>query len=248
MDMNSLKLRLDKEVAYRNRDSELSYERPDPLLVASRYKDEKIALICALFAYGNAKQIVKFLDSLDFSLLEASEDKIRQNLQGFKYRFQTDKDIIALFIALKRLDRSIEEIVYQGYSRNRDIKEGLWELIRALREAYDYDSRGYSFLIGKIPKNKNYAPFKRYMMYFRWMVRKDLLDLGLWRSIKRSDLIIPLDTHTHAVSLRLGLLKRKSYDMKSAIELTNTLKSFDPDDPIKYDFALYRIGQESIEV
>ncbi len=248
MDIEKLKQRLDEEVASRNSKSELSLERPDPLLIASRYKDEKIALICALFAYGNAKQIVKFLDSLEFSLLEASDEKIKQSLKGFKYRFQTSEDIVALFIALKRLDRSIEEIVRQGYEVNGDIRDGLWELIGALREAYDYDSRGYSFLIGKIPKNKNYAPFKRYMMYFRWMVRKDFLDLGLWSGIDKSDLIIPLDTHTHTVSLKLGLLKRKSYDMKSAIELTNTLKSFDKNDPIKYDFALYRIGQEQIDI
>jgi len=83
-------------------------------------------------------------------------------------------------------------------------------------------------------------------MYFRWMVREDKLDLGLWSGIKKSNLIIPLDTHTHKVSLKLGLISRKSYDLKSAINLTNALKEFDNLDPIKYDFALYRIGQEGL--
>jgi len=83
-------------------------------------------------------------------------------------------------------------------------------------------------------------------MYFRWMVREDKLDLGLWSGIKKSNLIIPLDTHTHKVSLKLGLISRKSYDLKSAINLTNALKEFDSLDPIKYDFALYRIGQEGL--
>ena len=57
---------------------------------------------------------------------------------------------------------------------------------------------------------------------------------------------MPLDTHTFHVSRRLGLLKRKTYDMKASIELTGTLRSFDKSDPVKYDFALYRLGQEHL--
>jgi uncharacterized protein (TIGR02757 family) len=68
--------------------------------------------------------------------------------------------------------------------------------------------------------------------------------LGLWSSIDRANLIIPLDTHTFNVSRRLGLLKRKSYDLKSAILLTQKLREFDSADPLKYDFAIYRLGQE----
>jgi uncharacterized protein (TIGR02757 family) len=80
------------------------------------------------------------------------------------------------------------------------------------------------------------------------MVRSDEIDLGLWSGVDRSNLLIPLDTHTFNVSKKLGLLKRKSYDLKAVLELTDTLKSFDKSDPIKYDFALYRIGQEGIEI
>ena len=72
---------LDKEVKARNNSSELSYEKPDPLLIASQFQDESIALICALFAYGNAGLIVKFLQSLDFPLLESSEEKIKKELE-----------------------------------------------------------------------------------------------------------------------------------------------------------------------
>ena len=78
MSLQDIKNLLDKEVKARNNISELSYEKPDPLLIASQYKDESIALICALFAYGNAGLIVKFLESLDFSLLECSEEKIQK--------------------------------------------------------------------------------------------------------------------------------------------------------------------------
>ncbi len=83
-------------------------------------------------------------------------------------------------------------------------------------------------------------------MFLRWMVRSDELDLGLWQNINKKDLILPLDTHTFKVSQKLGLLNRKTYDLKSALEITSVLKTFDKNDPIKYDFALYRIGQEKI--
>ena len=83
-------------------------------------------------------------------------------------------------------------------------------------------------------------------MFLRWMVRSDELDLGLWNGVNKKDLILPLDTHTFKVSQKLGLLNRKTYDLKSALEITSALKKFDINDPIKYDFALYRIGQEKI--
>ena len=84
-------------------------------------------------------------------------------------------------------------------------------------------------------------------MYLRWMIRDDNLDLGLWKNIDKKDLILPLDTHTFKVSQKLGLLTRKNYDLKSALLITDKLKEFDKLDPIKYDFSLYRIGQEKME-
>ena len=83
-------------------------------------------------------------------------------------------------------------------------------------------------------------------MYLRWMVRNDELDMGLWKDVDKADLILPLDTHTFNVSKNLGMLVRKTYDLKSALLITEKLKEFDKDDPIKYDFALYRLGQEKI--
>jgi len=240
---------LDREVKLRDSHSELSYNRPDPLMIASKYRDETIALVCALFAYGSAKQIVKFLDSLDFSLLDKSEEEIRVGLSKHYYRFQKSEDIIALFIALKRLKEidSIENIFYNEYKKEHNILDGLWSFIETLKEIYPYDSRGYSFLVGSIPKRVNLAgTYKRYLMFLRWMVRKDSLDMGLWSKIDKRDLLMPLDTHTFQVSLKLGLLRRKTYDMRASLELTEKLKEFDIDDPIKYDFALYRLGQESL--
>jgi len=244
-----LKRRLDDEVASRDTSGELSYDKPDPLMIARRYNDETIALICALFAYGNAKQIVKFLDSLDFYLLDKDEDDIAKSLSNHYYRFQNPQDVIAIFISLKRLKEidSIENIFYDGYKVEGNILDGLWNFITVLESINLHRSRGYSFLMGSLPKKINSAgTYKRYMMYLRWMIRDDNIDMNLWSKIKKSDLLMPLDTHTFKVSQRLGLLQRKTYDMKASIELTKQLREFDINDPIKYDFALYRLGQERL--
>jgi len=246
---------LDNEIVYRNRSVELTDNKPDPLMIAKKYNDEYISLICALFAYGNAKQIVKFLSSLDFSLLDCDENTIQKNLQNYYYRFQTIDDVIAIFIALHRLKQtySLEDIFYQGYKINNNPIEGISSIIKAIKNSCEYNSDGYKFLIGNIPpKDKNgniklnISPYKRYNMFLRWVVRSDNLDMGLWSKVDKKDLILPLDTHTFKVSQKLGLLDRKSYDLKSAILITEKLKEFDPQDPIKYDFAIYRLGQEGI--
>ncbi len=249
MKTNKIKILLDKEVQARNNQSELSYDKPDPLLIAKKYNDETIALICALFAYGNVKAIIKFLESLDFSLLEESDEVIKKELSSHYYRFQKSDDVVALFIALKRLKEidTIENIFYEGYKKEQNILDGLWNFITILKEFFPYESRGYSFLVGSVPKKMNSSgTYKRYLMYLRWMVRKDELDMGLWSKIDKKDLLMPLDTHTFKVSGKLGLLTRKTYDMRATLELTETLRGFDKRDPIKYDFALYRLGQEKI--
>ncbi len=227
----------------------MSKDNLDPILVAHRYKDPTISLICALFAYGNVKQIVKFLDSLDFSLLNKSDEEIEKALQNHYYRFQKSKDVIALFIALKRLNKknTLEDIFKDAYNKNKSVIEGVHALIQIIYSLYPHTSQGYNFLIGKVSKKtKGAGALKRWMMYLRWMVREDNIDMGLFKGIDRADLIMPLDTHTFNVSLKLGLLQRKTYDLQAAIELTQTLKTFDENDPIKYDFALYRIGQEKL--
>ncbi len=254
--MNKIKKLLNDEVSSRNKHHELSYDKPDPLLVASRYKDEYIILLCALFAYGKASMIVKFLDTLDFSLLDASDEKIDKELDNFYYRFQTSEDIKVVFKTFKKLKQSysLNKLFLEGYSKSNSTLEGLDFVISKIHEVANYKSQGFTFLVssplkrdkeGKIKEIGN-APYKRWNMFLRWMVRSDELDLGLWSGIDKKDLILPLDTHTFNVSKKLGLLTRKTYDLKSALLITQKLKEFDNTDPIKYDFALYRIGQEKI--
>jgi uncharacterized protein (TIGR02757 family) len=244
-----IKKRLDAEVQKRNKTDEVSLDKLDPILVAKRYEDPTISLVCALFAYGNVKQIVKFLDSLDFGLLEKSDEEIRESLKNHYYRFQKSQDVVALFIALKRLNEktTLEDVFKSGYLKNHNVIDGINELIKTIQELYPHATQGYNFLIGKITtKTKGAGALKRWMMFLRWMVRDDNIDMGLWSEVDKSDLIIPLDTHTFNVSRKLGLLHRKTYDLQAAIELTEQLKIFDKKDPLKYDFALYRIGQEKI--
>jgi len=246
--MKQLKKRLDAEVALRNCMEELSIEKPDPLMIAREFGDECNALTCALFAYGNVRAIVAFLCSLEDGLLDLDEEAIVPAVKGKYYRFQNSEDIAQWFITLKRLKLhgGVEETFRVGYEKG-GILEGLDVLIETLYDLNSYRSKGYTFLIGKpIKKSSSPSAMKRILMYLRWMVRHDALDMGLWSVMPPSELIMPLDTHTFKVAHKLGLLMRKQCDLKAALELTKNLRDFDPLDPIKYDFALYRLGQEGI--
>jgi len=254
--MENLKQLLDKEVEFRNCTDELCLEKPDPLFIAKKFNDEYIALICALFGYGNAHAILKFLDSLNFGLLEQSEKIIVKELDGFYYRFQNSQDVIGFFITLRRLKQkdSLENIFFSGYKKENCVLEGIDKIIHDVSEELENYSEGLRFLVGtSMKRDKNNkvklvgnGAYKRYNMFLRWMVRDDNLDMGLWSKVNKKDLIIPLDTHTFKVSQKLGLLNRKTYDLKAAVMLTEKLKEFDSTDPVKYDFALYRLGQEKI--
>jgi len=222
---------------------EISEKKLDPIIIAKKYNDEYIALIAALFAYGNVKAILKFLNSLDLENL---------NSNNAYYRFQTKKDVDEFLKTIKILKEkySLNKLFLQGYEKEKNVIDGIREIIKTIYQINPYTSKGYEFLIGKIPphKTKGVSPYKRWNIFLRWMVRDSDIDLGLWEGIKKKDLIIPLDTHTHKVSLNLELLNRKTYDLQAAIELTEKLKEFDKNDPLKYDFALYRIGQLKIDV
>jgi uncharacterized protein (TIGR02757 family) len=245
---STLKRRLDQESKARNSPRELlAKSSPDPLWVVHKNPDEYSALVCALFSYGNARAIVRYLEKLDFALLDVKDEKVILKSKFAPYRFQNPDEVKALFIALNRLKKreSLNKIFLDGFLPSCSIAKGIANLQSAIYDAFTCKSRGYQFLIGKIAQPPK-SPMKRWMMYLRWMVRKDALDLGLWKGVDPKDLLIPLDTHTQKVALALGLLKRKTYDFKAVIELTDTLKTFDSKDPVKYDFALFRLGQEGL--
>ncbi len=136
---------LNQEVENRNDSEQLSSEKPDPIIIAHRHRDEYISLACALFAYGKASLIVKFLDSIDFSILEKSEEIIREHLKAHYYRFQKSEDVVQFFISLKRLRAkgSLEDIFYEGYKKESSVMDGVSSIIRAIQNVNSYSSQGY---------------------------------------------------------------------------------------------------------
>ena len=249
--MNKVEIKkiLNKEYKNRDVDGEITETKPDPLLVVYENKDEYSALICSMFAYGRAGMIVKFLQKLDFSMLNEEEKEMENKFNGIYYRLQKEEDVKNLFISLNRLKKisSLEDIFYKGYKKENNVIDGITSIITEIYKINSYRSRGYSFLIGPTKvKLKGGSAYKRWNLFLRWMVRKDNIDLGLWTKVDKKDLIIPLDTHLHKMGLKFGLLTRKQADLAAAIELTNSLKEFDEMDPLKYDLAIYRLGQEGI--
>jgi uncharacterized protein (TIGR02757 family) len=120
----------------------------------------------------------------------------------------------------------------------------IWKGIALFREEMAKANKGlYSRHISNPGTDeKNGSACKRLNLALRWLVRKGPVDLGLWKKIKPSCLYIPLDVHVARTARKLFLLERKSNDKKAVIELTEKLRLFDLEDPVKYDFALFGMG------
>lgn len=244
---STLKDLLDKEAQKRNSPRELSASAsPDPIWIAQKHQEEYAALVCALFAYGNARAIVRFLETFPFELLASPHEPTTESFTCKGYRFQTQEDVKQCIITLWRMRKthSLNELFLEGYNKEGRVETGIANMLEVLYAANTYRSEGYLFLLGKPFEQTPKSPLKRWMMFVRWMVRHDAIDMGLWQGVQKKDLYIPLDTHTYKVAHALGLLKRKSYDFKAVQELTCNLRAFDANDPVKYDFALFRLGQE----
>jgi len=223
--------------------------KDDPIQFPHRYKEKEdieiSAFISSLFAFGRREMFIKKLNalfSLSTSPYELVSDYKKYNLDDFLYRFIKSKDLIELLKILNKLycldKSSLEELFYEKKDR--------------LKRATDYfysncscaDSMGFCFMFAK-PENK--SALKRINMFLRWMVRDGIVDFGLWKNIKKDELIIPLDTHVARISREFKLLNRKQNDFKAALELTEKLKEFDSSDPVKYDFALFGLGVNEVK-
>jgi uncharacterized protein (TIGR02757 family) len=124
----------------------------------------------------------------------------------------------------------------EGYNKEQEIVPALLSFIMELRAG---ECSYYNSLI-PLPTGK--CAYKRLNLYLRWMVRKDNIDPGGWENIPLSKLVIPLDVHMHRIALKYNLTERRQADINTAIEITNAFKKFCPEDPVKYDFALTRLG------
>ena len=107
---------------------------------------------------------------------------------------------------------------------------------------YSHDNNAVQGFYFMIPNPRNGGAMKRMCMFLRWMVRKGPVDFGIWDFMPASELLIPLDVHVARISREMGLLTRTSNDFKAVLELTENLRKFDPEDPAKYDFAMFGYG------
>lgn len=225
-----------------------SLVHPDPLEVLYRYpdvRDREIAgIIASSLAYGRVNQIIKSVDRvllpMDCSPWEfITSGKIEEwssVYRDFKHRFTTCEELISILSGIQRtisVFGSLDEAMNYSMSKNKIFLNGLSCFVDLIKG----ESKN-----SMLPSPSRGSACKRLMLYLRWMVRVDGVDPGGWFSLKNSDLIVPIDTHMHNISRRLGFTDRKNGDMKTAVEVTNAFKVMAPDDPVKYDFALTRFG------
>lgn len=253
MNNSELKNYLDKIYhKYKNK-----YSSKDPVWILHEFQDVKdieiIGLITSCYAYGQVDQINifinKFLKRINHKVHEFtsnySELKDKKFLEGLFYRFNKSEDLSILILSIKNVlsgYSSLQNLFLENYDHTDN------SILKALTHFTDILSKnipgteGYKYLIPSPLKN---STCKRLNLYLRWMIRSDDIDTGIWNEkADKSKLIMPVDTHIYRISRSLKLVKRKSCDMKFAIELTERLKKFDNDDPLKYDFALCHIGIE----
>ena len=222
----------------------------DPISTAHKYAKpeeiEVIGFIASLFAYGSRKVFIPTLNTLFALMGHSPVDYLKNgdfsNLAGFNYRFAKEEDVIAIFKVLSKLYNSGEtlgSLFKYGYETTGTIL-GMFKVVTDyFYSNAEHAGDGFYFMLAN-PDNG--GAMKRMNMYLRWMVRKSEVDFGIWDFIPKSELLIPLDVHVARVSRKMGLLTRKSNDFKAVLELTNNLKQFDSEDPVKYDFAIYGLG------
>lgn len=236
---------LDKLVQkYENKD----FIKDDPVQFIHKFKTKKdielAGFIASLLAYGSRKQFIKKLDQL-FEIAENEPLNFIQNFESeligdFNYRFGKPNDFIAIFQILKKLYNTSEglgELFEHGYKQGK-IFENVVDYFYSEGMKFNPNHGFYHM----IPNPHKGGAMKRMCMYLRWMVRKSPVDVGIWNFMPASELYIPLDVHVGRISRQMGLLKRNANDFKAVVELTNNLKKFCPEDPIKYDFAMFAYG------
>ncbi len=236
----------------------------DPIQFPHRYKKpadrETAGFMASSLSYGRVDLFMPVLEKI-FGIMGRSPYRFvlgfdpRKDAHRFweikKYRFNTTKDILAflhLFSRMLRTYGTLGEFFAQAFSK--DDPDVIHALSRFVKAFYDGDTSAVygrnirpPGLLQLLPSPDKGSTCKRATMFLRWMVRAgDGVDFGIWTFIPADKLIIPLDTHIARIARHLGLTQRKTTDMKTAIDITNRLKQFDPADPVKYDFALCHLG------
>lgn len=228
------------------------YVHPDPLEAVWRYNDpadrEVVGLIAAALAYGRVAQILRNLDralaplgpSPAAWLQRGHERKLHAACTNFRHRFTGPDDLAHLFLAIRRVLRTHGSLqaCFMGHLRRDapDTHDALNGFVHELT-ALGFPCSNYL-----LPIPERGSACKRLHLYLRWMVRCDAVDPGGWTRVSPALLIAPLDTHMHKVALGLGLITRKQPGLAAARELTAAFRQWSPDDPLRYDFVLTRLG------
>jgi uncharacterized protein (TIGR02757 family) len=226
----------------------------DPISIPHRFskkEDIEIAsLLVATIAWGQRVSIINNGNKLmrlmndephDFILNFSKKDAARFN--DFVHRTFNATDCLFFLNSLKAIytkHEGLENAFSRNFKKNEpDVKNA----ITGFRELFlktAHESRSEKHISN--PSAKSSA--KRLCMFLRWMVRNDKhgVDFGIWKAIKPQQLCLPLDVHTGNVSRKLGLLARAQNDWQAVEEITSVLRTFDPKDPVKYDFSLFGLG------
>ncbi len=227
----------------------------DPIYIPHQFtekEDIEIAgFLTALIAWGrrssilkNAQSLMERMDFAPYDFIQNSQDEDKESLQGFVHRTFNEVDCLALVNALSWVYREkggLEAIFSQGIqAHSENVQGGIVSARKQLISIPPFPKRTHKHLANPIQG----SAAKRINMFLRWMVRHDSngVDFGLWKQISPRQLICPLDVHTGNVARKLGLLQRKQNDWKAAVELTEALRAYCPEDPIKYDYSLFGLG------
>ncbi|HUO83694.1 MAG TPA: TIGR02757 family protein [Thermoanaerobaculia bacterium] len=246
-----LKRRLDRLVET----FDLSTLHPDPLELPRRYGDprdqEVAALLAAAFAYGRAATVVEnigtVLDRMGPSPWEHLRGfdprTARRRFSGFSHRFHKSADLVALLgcLAAAIRERGTLGALFES-SYGADDEDIGPSLSRFVARLIAFAPRRRPSLHYLLTSPEDGSACKRMNLFLRWMIRREEPDLGLWRFADPAKLVVPLDTHIHRITGFLGMHQRKSADWKTARAVTDHLLRLDPADPVRYDFAICRLG------
>ncbi len=231
--------------------NQVSFIQKDPICIPhlfSQKQDIEIAgLFAAIFAWGSrttiinkSKELMALMDMQPFAFCTQHSPQDLKKLTRFVHRTFNADDLLTFIEFFKNHYQQYQSLETAFFPRNAmSVEDGL-NYFKQYFFKGDHLKRTEKHIAS--PQQKSAC--KRLNMYLRWMVRKDKagVDFGIWNAIKPADLICPIDVHVARVADRLGILDCKKTDWQTAVALTNYLSTLDPEDPVKYDYALFGIG------
>jgi uncharacterized protein (TIGR02757 family) len=249
----NLKAFLDEKVAQYNQPHFIEHDPIQiPHLFTQKQDIEIAGLFAAVLAWGQritiikkCKELLSFMDYTPFDFIRNHQSTDLKPFLKFKHRTFNDVDALYFIYFLKNFYTQHDSLEKAFLPDNQavNIKNALTHFHHLFFSVEDSPLRTRKHI--STPERKSAC--KRLNMYLRWMVRKDNqgVDFGIWEKIAPQDLICPLDVHVERVARKLHLLTRVQTDWEAAVELTENLKKFDSQDPVKYDFALFGLGLEN---